>query len=291
MKRFLLVIAILVFTGMQSVIAQPANPKAVTNTGKSSSIAPLPPEMQRIKDRGTLLVAMYAKDVIPYLMADSMGNLAGNDVDLAKNIAKALQVNISIDRSAKTFNELVDLVASGKADMGISLISRTLARAEKVRFSNPYVIVRPVLVLNRLTASRAGLDLSNPLEEMSHFNGKIAEPKGNSYIDFAKAAFPKASLIELPTWDDVLNAVFEGKVLATLRDEIGVKNYLMKYPERSVQLKTIPIMDPARADALGIAVNSTSTHLLEWINLYLELNYPIRSAEDLVKTYDKYYKK
>jgi ABC-type amino acid transport substrate-binding protein len=224
-------------------------------------------------------------------MTDAGGNLVGNDVDLARSIARALKVDIQIDRSAKTFNEIVELVANGKADIGISLISRTLARAEKVRFSNPYVVVHPVLVLNRLTASRAGLDGPDPLAQMPFVTGQIAAPKGNSYIDFAKAAFPKSTVVEMPTWDDVFNAVFEGKALATLRDEIGVKNYLMKYPERSVQLKTVPIMDPARADPLGIAVNSSSTHLLEWINLYLELNYPTRSAEDLVKAYDKYYKK
>lgn len=251
----------------------------------------LPPDIQKIKDRGSLQVAMYSKDVIPYLMADSMGQLSGNDVDLARNLASALQVDISIDRSAKTFNELVDLVASGKADIGLSLISRTLGRAEKVRFSRPYVIVRPVLVLNRLTASRAGFDGNNPLKEMALFRGQLAEPKGNSYIDFAKAAFPKAKVLELATWDEVFNAVVEGKAMATLRDEIGVKNYLMKYPERSVQLKTIPIIELAHADGLGIAVNSNSTHLLSWINLYLELNYPTRSAEDLVRIYAKYYKK
>ena len=277
--------------------AQTANGKGNDKTRNSVAVtvtpgvAGYPPDIQKIKDRGALFVAMYSKDVIPYLMEDSAGNLSGNDVDLAKNMAKALQVSVRIDRSAKTFNELIELVASGKADIGISLISRTLARAEKVRFSNPYVIVHPVLVLNRLGASKAGFDMANPVAEMSNFSGKIAEPKGNSYLDFAKKDFPKSTLVELPTWDDVFSAVFEGRVLATLRDEIGVRNYLMRFPERAVQLKTIPIMDPARADGLGIAVNSGSTHLLDWINLYLELNYPTRSAEDLVKAYENYYKK
>ena len=58
----------------------------------------------------------------------------GHDVELARSIADALGVEIEFDRSPKTFNAITDLVASEKADMAISLVSRTLSRAEKVRF-------------------------------------------------------------------------------------------------------------------------------------------------------------
>ena len=248
-----------------------------------------PPDIQKIKDRGQLIVAMHSNDQIPYLISDAAGNLSGNDVDLAKAIAAELKVGISVDRTAKTFNEIVDIVASGKADIGLSTLSRTSARAEKVRFSRPYAVVRPVLVLNRVAAAK--LNLSGSLSEMKIFTGLIGEPKGNSYVGFAKRVSPKAIVEELSDWDETFKAVTEGRVAATFRDEIGVKNYLFRYPERSVQLSTITIDHPAMADGLSIAVNSQSLQLLAFINLYLEMNYPVRTANDLVRIYAQHYKK
>jgi len=248
-----------------------------------------PPDIQKIKDRGQLIVAMLSRDIIPAVMSDSNGNMFGNDVDLAKAIAKELKVGITIDRTAQTFNGVVDVVASGKADIGLSSLSRTLARAEKVRFSRPYVVLRPVLVMNRISATKYELDGS--LARLAVFAGAIGEPKGNSYLEFAKTVSPKATLVEFGDWDETFKALTEGRIVASFRDEIGVMNYLFRYPERSVELSTTAIDNPSMADGISIAVNSQSLHLLGFINLYLEMNYPTRKAEDLVRIYAQYYKK
>ena len=248
-----------------------------------------PPDIQKIKDRGQLIVAMLSRDLIPALMSDSNGNLFGNDVDLATAIAKELKVGLTVDRSAQTFNEVVDVVASGKADIGLSTLSRTLSRAERVRFSSPYVVLRPVLVLNRVAAAKHMLDGS--LARMANFSGLIGAPKGNSYLEFAKTVSPKATMVEFDDWDETFKAVAEGRVVASFRDEMGVKNYLVKQPERSVELSMISIDNPSMADGISIAVNSQSLHLLGFINLYLEMNYPVRKADDLFRIYAEYYKK
>jgi len=248
-----------------------------------------PPDIQKIKDRGHLIVAMLSRDLIPALMSDSDGNLFGNDVDLAKAIAKELKVGITFDRTAQTFNGIVDIVASGKADIGLGTLSRTLARAEKVRFSRPYVVLRPVLVMNRVSAGK--YDLDGSLTRMAVFSGLIGEPKGNSYLEFAKTVSPKSTVVEFADWDETFKALAEGRIVASFRDEIGVRNYLFRYPERSVELSTTAINNPSMSDGISIAVNSQSLHLLGFINLYLEMNYPTRSAEDLFRIYAQYYKK
>ena len=51
------------------------------------------------------------------------------------------------------------------------------------------------------------------------------------------------------------------------------------------------IDNPAMVDGLAIAVNSQSLQLLGFINLYLEMKYPIRKADDLMRIYAKHYKK
>ncbi|MDH4400128.1 MAG: transporter substrate-binding domain-containing protein [Burkholderiaceae bacterium] len=257
--------------------------------GAAAVSATYPPDIQKIKDRGQLVVAMLARDLIPMFMSDSNGKLYGNDVDLAKAIADALGVGLTFDRSAQTFNGVVDIVASGQADIGLSALSRTLARAERVQFSRPYVVLRPVLILNRISATKYNLDGSLP--RMASFNGLVGAPKGNAYLDFAKKVSPKATIVEFSDWHETFRAVAEGRVAAIFGDEVGVKNSLVRFPEHSVELSTSPIDNPAMADNLSIAVNSQSVHLLGFINLYLDMNYPTRKADDLLRIYAPYYKK
>ena len=87
-----------------------------------------PPDIRRIKERGTLLVGMYTNDVVPFMFHDAQGNFIGHEVQLAKDMAAALGVKVAFDRSPQTFNEIVDLVAAERVDLAISLISRTLIR-------------------------------------------------------------------------------------------------------------------------------------------------------------------
>ena len=63
-----------------------------------------------------------------------------------------LGVECEFNRSPKTFNMIIDTVVNHEADIGISVISATLKRAQRVRFANPYLILHPTLVMNRLTA-------------------------------------------------------------------------------------------------------------------------------------------
>ena len=88
----------------------------------------LAPDIARIVNRGELVVAMYRVDQPPFFYVKG-GELMGIEVDLAKAIAKELKVSVRFDRSPATFNEVVDVVARQDADLGISKLSRTLARA------------------------------------------------------------------------------------------------------------------------------------------------------------------
>jgi ABC-type amino acid transport substrate-binding protein len=248
-----------------------------------------PPEIKAIKDRGKLIVAMYYKDVKPFIMTAPDNSLVGHEVDLAKDIAVTLGVELSIDRKSKTFNEITELVSLGKADLGISLISRTLARAEKVIFSNPYIILHPTLLLNRLSISKLKLDDKDPVGSLTDIPLKIGEKKGTSYVDFAKTVFPKATIVEYPEWEDAIDAVFKGEVFAVLRDEIGVKNYIYQFPEQSINLKMIVLTDPQYDDPLAIALPPQSLHLRDWVNLYLERKMRVKSADDLFSEYKAYY--
>ncbi|MBI9097571.1 MAG: amino acid ABC transporter substrate-binding protein [Spirochaetaceae bacterium] len=251
----------------------------------------LPPDIRAIKERGYIIVSMYYKDVIPFMFHDQDGNFIGHEVELAKKIAETLGVGYQFDRSPQTFDEIVDLVAEGKADMAISLLSRTLSRAQSVRFTKPYIILRPTLLISRLAASRYDLDPLQPVASMSAYPLSIAEKRGTSYVDKAKSLYPASSIEEYTEWEDAIDAVLDinNPAEIVIRDEIGIKNYISEFPEKSINLQMIPIADERYEDPLAIAVNKDSVHLQEWLNLYFEQYGITGTADRLLAPYEKYY--
>ena len=56
----------------------------------------------------------------------SDGTLVGAEIELAQQIAQALGVGVQFIKDANSFDAVVDLVASGKADIGVSKLSQDL---------------------------------------------------------------------------------------------------------------------------------------------------------------------
>lgn len=248
----------------------------------------LPKEIVTIKKRGYLVVSMYYKDIKPFMFHDVNGNFVGHDVELAQNIAKQLGVECRFNRSPKTFNEIVDLVALGEADMAISLLSRTLDRALKVRFSKPYIFLRPTILISRLSASRFNINLRDPIKSLSGIKLEIAEKSGTSYIGKALSFFPGSNVTGYDEWEEAIDAVLDINNPAdiVIRDEIGIRNYIAEFPEKSIKLQMVTLEEEKYKDPLAIAVHRDSIHLQEWLNIYFDQFGIIGNADNLLKKYE-----
>lgn len=95
----------------------------------------MPPDILRIINRGKLIVSVLDRDNPPFFMTNKSDQLYGSDIQVAKEIAEALGVDVEFRRSAATFNEVVDDVYQHNADIAVSKISRTLNRAKRDRKS------------------------------------------------------------------------------------------------------------------------------------------------------------
>jgi ABC-type amino acid transport substrate-binding protein len=230
-----------------------------------AAASPLAPDISRIKQRGELVVAMLATDTPPFFF-ERNGELVGLEVDLAKSIAKALNVEIRFNREAKSFNEVVDLVAQRRADLGISKLSRTLARAQIVHFSQPYLTLNHALVINRVAFARLASNMRVE-DVIREFNGSLGVIARSSFVDFAKLNFPKAKVTEYPNWKELLKAVNTGEVMAAYRDEFEIKRLLKETPSAALTLRTVTLKD--LDDTLGIAVGINDPTLLSFVNQML----------------------
>lgn len=224
-------------------------------------------------------MAMLRTDTPPFFyMRDQ--HLQGIDVDMAQQIGKELGVPVRFDRTASSFNEVVDKVSRGQADLGISKISRTLARARAVLFSDPYLTLHHAVVLNRLEFAKLARSRS-PAQTMQDFNGSLGVIAKSSFLDFAQANFPKAQVREYQNWNEVVAAVQRGEVVGGYRDDFEVKRLLAEQPSLALKLRSVTLTD--RDDAICMAINTDAPTLRSFVNLYLGTRKTKLEINDVLK--------
>ncbi len=271
------------FPNMAPVLAQSgtnlAQIAAASNQTKRSA---MPPDIQKIRQRGKLIVALLNRENSPFFMTDAARDFTGLDVKLAAGLAEQLGVTVEFNRKAQTFDEVVKTVYDLKADLAISKLSRTLNRAERVRFSQPYLKMRQGLLVNRLQIAQQANGRSMT-EVVRNLQGKIGVIRGSSYVGFTQKKFPNATVVEFPTWAEAVEAVIRGNILATYRDEIEVKKIVLSQPNTALTLQTIAFTDTQ--DSIAVALPWDSPQLLAYVNQFLETNFVDYSAESLLQEY------
>lgn len=231
--------------------------------------------IDRIRQKGVLTVAMFAEDVPPFFYKDEKGKLVGIDPVLAQDIAGKLGVEVVFNRSATTFDGVVDEVEAGRADIAVSLLSDTLDRAVRVNFSKSYVSVRQFLLINRLELGKliakdggGGTDAAAIPRMLNDSASNIGVIGGTSYVGFLREDFPKARMVEFETWDAMLAAVKAGQLVALMYDEIEIGNWRLADPAGSLELR--PFHLAGHPDTIAIALNRNDPDLKAWIDLYLQ---------------------
>jgi polar amino acid transport system substrate-binding protein len=243
----------------------------------------LPEDVDRIKKRGHLVVAMVESNAPPFFFHDENGELKGLDVRLAEGIAEHLGVNVEYNRDAETFNNVVDLVADRKADVAISKLSRTLARAQRVRFTKPYIVLRQGLMVNRLELEKVRRKGETDTAAIKSMRGPIGVIANSSYVSYAASRFPNAAIRQYDNWNEVVEAVLAGEVLAAYRDELEVKKIIKERPNAAIELQTVVLTDTR--DPIAMVVHHQDTHLLAWLEIYLDTLNLDFTADSLLEEY------
>jgi len=224
-------------------------------------------DLQSIIDAKILRVAVTRFDLPAFHAHRFDGNLIGAEIEMAKQIGQALGVGVEFIENADSFDAVVDLVASGSADIGISKLSQTYARLRHVRFSKPYITLRHAMLFNRAAIARDA-NGQPPAVVLQKFHGRIGLTANSAYVEFAKANFPAATLVEARTWDDVIESLLAGRVDVIYRDEFEIRRILKNRPTLNVQFGAAAMID--QYALLSIAICDTCTKLQEFINYHLE---------------------
>ena len=267
------------------VYSHPVYAKSSTATvTKQGSDSALPEPIRRIRKRGKLLVAMYRKDVKPFYFIDKTGALTGIDVELIKGFTRLLGIGIEFDRSAKTFNGVINKVASREADVAISKLGMTFSRATKVRYTDPYIILHQGLLVNRLELARQG-EGRHQIGVIKELRGKLGVIAKSSYVENAKARFKLVTVVGYPSWDKVVDAAVAGKVVAAYRDEVEIKKIIRDQPDTAIKFISVVLKDAKDPKAMVVAWDdSYLQYLLNFYIQYLDLDL---TANKVLDHYDE----
>ena len=244
------------------------------------------PDIYKIKMAGVLKVGISTQFLPPFIMTNSSGDFIGLDINIAKDIAKNLNVELVLNTNSTTFNELIRLTAQNEVDFSISCLSKTSKRSNIVNFTIPYTRLHNAIIINKLKTIKFK-DAQNPITLLANPNMTIGIVKDSSYEEFSRNEFGNAQIIAFPTWEQVSKAVISGEICSGFFDDNQVNILIRQKPELALNLTAFSFKD--KADNISIAVNWQKTHLLTWLNSYIESSNIPRNIKELMHAFPDYY--
>ena len=255
-RNFFGTVALLLCIGFRSL------PVVAQSTARTGPFG----DLQSIVDGKLLRVAVTRFDLPSFHVRGPNGTLLGPEIDLAQQIGRALGVKVEFVDDAESFDAVVDFVAAGRAEIGVSKLSQTYNRLKRVRFSEPYVTLRHALLFNRLAIARAA-GARPPAAALQKFQGRLGVIAGSAYVDFAHKNFPDATVLEARNWDMAIDSLLKGQVDALYRDEFEIRRVLKNKPALNVQLGSAVIVD--QNALLSVAICDSCSKLQEFINYHI----------------------
>lgn len=212
--------------------------------------------LQQVLERGKIVVGITLT-FPPFGMKNAQGEPEGYDVDLAKALAASLGVEL----------EIVDVVGEAripsletdKIDVMLGNFTRTLTRAQKVDFTDAYVVAAQRLLVKK----------GSPIKGVKDLEGKsVAVIKGSTNAEVIKALGINAKVTYLATGAEGVLAVRNGQNDAFIEDS----NFLAY--QASMNPDLVVVGDPlSMKEYNAFGIKKGDQDWLNYLNLFLyEIN-------------------
>lgn len=212
--------------------------------------------LNEITKRGVLKVGMTG-DQPPFNMEAKDGTLMGYEVDLAKMLAKSMEMKLETVRMP--FSELLPAVQSGKVDMVMSGMTITMERNMKVAFIGPYVLSGKSIVTKMESLTRA-----TQAEELNLPELKISSMKGSTSEEFVKTFLPKATSLPVENYDQAVAALLGGTANVMVADYPICQLTALRNPTANLFV----LKEPMTIEPIGMALPADDPLLLNFIDNY-----------------------
>lgn len=169
-----------------------------------------------IQQRGKVVIGVE-KDIKPFSFPDSEGKQQGFEIDIAKQIAKA----IIRDENAIEFvivepSNRITMLNSGQADMLIATMTITNARKNIVDFSEPYYFAGQTVLVRKNSKIKSFTDLQDK---------KIGVTFGTTATEGIKSVAPASLIQGYKTYKEGYEALKAGDIDAFASDDAILLGY------------------------------------------------------------------
>ncbi len=213
--------------------------------------------LEEILKRGELRVGFEA-GYMPFEMTDKKGNFVGFDIDMAKEMAKAMGVKFVPVNTA--WDGIIPSLITGKFDIIMSGMTVTQERNLKVNFADPYIIVGQTILLHKKHdgAVKSYKDLNDPKYIVTSKLGTTGEQA-------VKRMIPKCTYKSFETETEAALEVVNGKADAFVYDLPFCVVFLAQQGAGNL----VFLDQPFTYEPLAWAVNKGDPDFLNWLNNFL----------------------
>ncbi|WP_454785085.1 transporter substrate-binding domain-containing protein [Legionella sp. WA2024007413] len=209
----------------------------------------------------------------PFIMQGANKQLFGFDIEMMEDICEIIHRKC-IYRSEFMENTLLSSIEKHEADIGVSSITITLERSERVNFSYPYLPSDvQYLALKKWAAIPFSKDVLN--------EKKIGVQVGTIYEQVIKeSGLSDVQIINYSSTNRLIKALGQGEVDFILQDALAAQYWITQIPIFTTFGKPFTY-----GYGFGIAVNKSDKELLQQINNALV---EFEENGQFKKTYDRY---
>jgi polar amino acid transport system substrate-binding protein len=213
--------------------------------------------LEGILQRGELRVG-FESGYMPFEMTDKKGEFVGFDIDMAKEMAKAMGVKFVPINTA--WDGIIPALTTKKFDIIMSGMTITQERNLKINFADPYIIVGQTILLNKKLLGKVNSykDLNNPKYIVTSKLGTTGEMA-------VKRLIPKATYKSFETEPEAALEVVNGKADAFVYD----LPYCAVFNAQQGKGKLIFLDTPFTFEPLAWAINKGDPDFLNWLNNFL----------------------
>jgi polar amino acid transport system substrate-binding protein len=248
MKRVAFVLAIVAVVLLS--VSQVQVLAADINLAKKSTL-------ETILQRGELRVG-FESGYMPFEMTDKKGDYVGFDMDMAKEMAKAMGVKFVPVNTA--WDGIIPALTTNKFDIIMSGMTVTQERNLKINFCNPYIVVGQTILLAKKHEGK--IQSYKDLNKSAH---TITSKLGTTGEMAVKRLIPKANYKSFETEPEAALEVVNGKADAFVYD----LPYCVVFNAQQGKGKLIFLDTPFTYEPLAWAINKGDPDFLNWLNNFL----------------------
>lgn len=230
------------------------------------------PTMRQILDKGQIRVGFEA-GYMPFEMTDKNGNFVGFDIDLARDLARELNVRFVPVNTA--WDGIIPKLMTDKFDVLISGMTITESRAKHVDFTIPYFIMGQTIILHE--RHRGKVKSYNDLNDSRYI---VTSKLGTTGEQAVQRKIPRCIYKSFETETDAFLEVKNGNADAFVYD-LG---YCAIAQAMHGTDNLVFLDKPFTYEPLGFAVRKNDPAFVEFLNAF------IRQIKNDGR-YDRYYHK